>query len=604
MPRKNHATLFLFVLLTLMLVFKDYLHFKEDDGQDSLSTLNQSPDYRNPSNSRLSLTLDATSYNIKNGEKIRPAVTALYADGSKINVTQKSSYSTSNEKVAAVDKSGFISAKGPGFATITVKYEDVVKAISVAVNWSLLQVNVKDYGAYGDGKRDDTTAFQKAVDFVAKEGGGEVFVPEGTYIINPVFIKSNVNLVGESRDLVVIKLSDQALDDFTRMVNLESISNVKIQNITFDGNAENHPNGIEHMHAIFAWDSKNILIDSNRLINAVGDGISISGSTETSDNVIISNNILEDNRRSNIVLEQVNNLQIFNNVSTSKTGRPALHFEPWEEMSFYNAKIWDNTFTSNTKGYCVQLEGGQEDGNFFHDVDFYNNDINCPSGQFLVMETKKASIHHNTFNVSSIFVWIKNEDLKIYNNNINSESGITIEGTWGVLSKRTQIFKNNISTIGNGVHIVAGAFETTITDNKFQGSGYSGIRLSASETDITNTTVANNLFNEFEYGIFTDYNYYDDKRIDGLNVHHNRFTNFNEYALYIKGITRNVKINNNIVKNASGVDIVANDRLMENIEIKNNIISGGKRGITKTESGTGVIKGLIISGNQISELTE
>lgn len=603
MPKKKYMILFLLVLLTIILLFK-FRQIKVDEQHEAIDTVQPSLEASQSRTVSKGLSIDTASYSLYKGKKAQPSVKFLNSDGAENLVTNNSSYLTSNDKVAIVDKTGLITAVAPGFANITVTYKGMAKTISVAVNWTSLKVSVKDYGAVGDGKRDDTAAFQKAIDAVAKKGGGEVFVPKGTYILHPIFLKSKVNLVGESRDTVSIKLSHKAPDDFTRIINLESVSDVKIQNITIDGNAQNHPKGIEHMHGIFVEDSKNILIDSNRLINAVGDGISISGSTVTSQDVIISNNQLEDNHRSNIVLEQVNNLQIFNNISTSKTGRPTLHFEPWEEISFYNAEIWDNIFTSNTTGYCVQLEGGQNEGNFFHNVNFYNNVVNCSAGQFLVMETKDAKIHHNQFNVASVFIWIKNEDLKMYNNELDTENGITIEGTWGILSKRTQIFNNNISTNGNGVHIAVGALETQITQNNFNGSGYSGVRLSASETDITDTTIANNNFKNFEYGIFTDYNFYDDKRIDGLEVHHNSFTDFDQFALYVKGITRNVKMYNNVVENASGVDIVANDRLMENIEIKNNKISGGKRGITKNVTGTGEIKGLIISGNEISNLME
>ena len=98
--------------------------------------------------------------------------------------------------------------------------------------------------------------------------------------------------------------------------------NTKIRNITCDGNFQKHPNGVEHMHCIFAYDKDNILIDNNRLINAVGDGISISGSLKASNYVTISNNIVEENQRSQIVIEQVNHLRIYNNKISSVTGRP------------------------------------------------------------------------------------------------------------------------------------------------------------------------------------------------------------------------------------------------------------------------------------------
>ena len=504
-----------------------------------------------------------------------------------------------------MDASGLIIAKSPGFASITVNYEGWTNNIAVSVTSKKnLQVSVKDYGAVGNGMVDDTIAFQDAIDGLAAKGGGDIIVPEGTYILQPIFLKSKVNIIGENRDTVILKLSDEAPDDYTRLINIENVNNIKIQSITFDGNYQNHPNGIEHMHSIFVWDSEHILIDNNRLINAVADGISISGSTETSDYVMISNNILKDNHRSNIVLEQVNHLRIFNNISTSDVGRPALHFEPWEEMSFYDAKIWNNTFTSNTEGYCVQLEGGQGSGNFYHEVEFYGNTINCPTGQFLVMETKGAKIHDNKMNISSIFVWIKNEDLNIYNNEIQSQNGITIEGTWGMLSKRTVISDNTIKTSGYGLHIIAGSQDTKITGNMFTGTGSTGVSFFASETDITNTIVSDNTFKNFDYGIYTDYNYYDNKHIDGLVVQGNIFTNFSEFVLYIKGTTQNVTMNKNVVENASGVYILADDRSMSNIKITNNTISSGKRGIVQQQYGSGSLKGLEISENIISNTTD
>ncbi len=41
--------------------------------------------------------------------------------------------------------------------------------------------NVRDFGAAGDGKTDDTAAFQKALDAVAAKGGGTVLAPRGNY---------------------------------------------------------------------------------------------------------------------------------------------------------------------------------------------------------------------------------------------------------------------------------------------------------------------------------------------------------------------------------------------------------------------------------------
>ena len=63
------------------------------------------------------------------------------------------------------------------------------------------QVNVKTYGAVGDGVKNDTAAFNAALQSLADAGGGMCLVPKGTYIISASgitsHVKSGVHLVGE-----------------------------------------------------------------------------------------------------------------------------------------------------------------------------------------------------------------------------------------------------------------------------------------------------------------------------------------------------------------------------------------------------------------------
>jgi hypothetical protein len=49
-------------------------------------------------------------------------------------------------------------------------------------------LNLRDFGAVGDGVVDDGPAFQKALDALAAAGGGTLFIPEGKYVIaTPVY---------------------------------------------------------------------------------------------------------------------------------------------------------------------------------------------------------------------------------------------------------------------------------------------------------------------------------------------------------------------------------------------------------------------------------
>src|SRR5437868_10069802 len=50
------------------------------------------------------------------------------------------------------------------------------------------------YGAIGDGQKDCTEAFKKAVNACNKAGGGRVVVSEGTFLTGAIHLKSNVNL--------------------------------------------------------------------------------------------------------------------------------------------------------------------------------------------------------------------------------------------------------------------------------------------------------------------------------------------------------------------------------------------------------------------------
>ena len=51
-----------------------------------------------------------------------------------------------------------------------------------------------DYGANGLGDQDDSGRFQSAIDFVSSQGGGVVTVPQGSYQIINVNLKSNVHI--------------------------------------------------------------------------------------------------------------------------------------------------------------------------------------------------------------------------------------------------------------------------------------------------------------------------------------------------------------------------------------------------------------------------
>ncbi len=56
------------------------------------------------------------------------------------------------------------------------------------------RVSITDFGAIGDGQTMNTAAIQKAIDTLAKQGGGHVDVPAGIWLTAPFKLKSGIDL--------------------------------------------------------------------------------------------------------------------------------------------------------------------------------------------------------------------------------------------------------------------------------------------------------------------------------------------------------------------------------------------------------------------------
>ncbi len=103
-------------------------------------------------------------------------------------------------------------------------------------------VNLKDFGAVGDGLTKNTDAIAKAIEEVASKGGGRIIIPQGIWLTGPIVMKSNVNIHTEQGALV--KFSDD-FDDYylveTSFEGLETWRNVspiyakEVENIAFTG---------------------------------------------------------------------------------------------------------------------------------------------------------------------------------------------------------------------------------------------------------------------------------------------------------------------------------------------------------------------------------
>lgn len=132
---------------------------------------------------------------------------------------------------------------GLGFLP-TVQAQESAPPVSPAA------LNVRDFGAAGDGQTDDTQAFFAAVDAVNTFGGGTIYIPSGTYILRQsIWLLSNTTVYGDGIGATVLKLADGVNEDVIGLLRTSGFTyhpdvyNVRISDLTLDGNRANQTEG-------------------------------------------------------------------------------------------------------------------------------------------------------------------------------------------------------------------------------------------------------------------------------------------------------------------------------------------------------------------------
>ena len=99
-------------------------------------------------------------------------------------------------------------------------------------------IDVRKYGATGDGVTDNTAAIQTAANAAQAAGGGIVYLPEGTYLAQGLPLYSNVRYMGAGRGATTLLLPATATNHmFYQVVPAGgSLLNSGVSSLTIDGN--------------------------------------------------------------------------------------------------------------------------------------------------------------------------------------------------------------------------------------------------------------------------------------------------------------------------------------------------------------------------------
>lgn len=158
-----------------------------------------------------------------------------------------------------------------------------------ATEWKAIHnrpfVNVRDYGAKGDGIADDTESIRQAILAQTTLGGGVVFFPPGTYLVTPyvnptvggyyagIWVPGNIILHGSGFRTTTIKLADAATDHAWVIgswnIGTHTDQYITIRDLTVDGNNTNQGASGSN-RGINIWRTRFVTIENVTVKNMLG----------------------------------------------------------------------------------------------------------------------------------------------------------------------------------------------------------------------------------------------------------------------------------------------------------------------------------------------
>jgi len=367
------------------------------------------------------------------------------------------------------------------------------------------RVDVRDFGARGDGATDDTAAIQAALD---APGVTTVVIGDGTYLVDPA--RGVVPHSGQTVELsagATLQIVPNALPGYD-LIRIEEVDGVTVRGGTLAGDRDGHvlPDGFEdgHGHGVTILGGTNIVIDGVRARDFWGDGFYIGESERSVRSVAIqiTNNVADHNRRQGLSITDATNVVITNNEFLDTDGTPpeaGIDLEPsFETEVVRDIQIVDNSFVGNAYGIqLVQLGGVTEN------VLISNNSIqhNVVDGVFMIGAPSTVLIHRNVIRGNGDGILLQDaEDSRIEDNliELNPHGGVILTGTNRIALSGNQLYANGDPTTAyDNINLTAGSVRNVIERNVVRSgdrptAARYGIQIESADC-ADNTILANDL---------------------------------------------------------------------------------------------------------------
>lgn len=302
------------------------------------------------------------------------------------------------------------------------------------------EMNVKQFGAKGDGITDDTTAVQTAID-----NASIVIVPNGTYMIKAddphqtgpynhgtedydggLKLKSNLTIKGESKNSILKAITTTSQN--YNVIRGYNVNNINIENISIVGDKETHDNtlGGEWGHGLMIMQCSNVNITNCDIKQTWGDGIYVG---------IVYNNIIDhQNERINI-----------KDTYIDYASRNGISLCSVDGCLVSNCKITNVTRTAPTAGIDIESEGYGTTSPCINNVNIINSEFD--------------------YNHYGIYIYTTAAIDTTKDSNINVENCTFTENLTGLVVEHSQ----NQSEVIKGKH--------TLRNLKFVRDGWTSVRI-------------------------------------------------------------------------------------------------------------------------------
>jgi hypothetical protein len=216
-------------------------------------------------------------------------------------------------------------------------------------------ISVRTAGAKGDGRHDDTSAFQSAINSLPSTGG-TITVPAGTYMIDAlrsINMRSHVRLkLSSGAKLVAIPNRSQRY----YVIKAWKVSNVEITGGAIVGDRAKHIGSTgEWGMGIDIMGASKVYVHDLTVSDCWGDGLYIgaigSGTTAVvSTDVTVKNVVSNNNRRQGLSFGPVNRVYVFGSTFSNTHGtlpQAGIDIEPSVQGSAKNIRIVSTKVTGN-----------------------------------------------------------------------------------------------------------------------------------------------------------------------------------------------------------------------------------------------------------------